>query len=297
VISVIIPSYNRAATLPMAIESVLGQTYRDIELIIVDDGSTDGTEGLIRSITDSRLRYIKLEKNGGACRARNIGIDAARGEHIAFQDSDDRWRYDKLERQLRFLQETGADVAYCAIERYGVDSQVSVRFPAAPIDNSAPKEIRFRKLLEQNTLAMVTVICKAECARAVRFDESLPRRQDWDWALRVFPQYEVQYQDEVLVDSFAQEDSVSFCSAKHPVALEIIYGKHQKTIESDRTLTAQWMCDMANARFRAGLRCAPDCFKAFRVSRDYKFLAKGLICAFGLQTLYHKTNAERKGKR
>ena len=103
-ISVIIPTYNRAKLLPRAVESVLNQTYQDIELIIVDDGSTDDTMEWVRGIKDDRVRYAQLNHQG-ACAARNHGISIARGEYIAFQDSDDIWFMDKLEKQLAFLHE------------------------------------------------------------------------------------------------------------------------------------------------------------------------------------------------
>ncbi len=287
-ISVIIPSYNRASTLPMAIESVLGQTYRDIELILVDDGSTDGTEDLIRSMEDSRLRYIKLEKNSGACRARNIGIDAARGEYIAFQDSDDRWHTDKLLRQLRFLQETGADMVYCAMNRVSANGQTTQKVPWEKIVNEVSKPDRYRKLLEKNTMAMVGVLCKAECAREVRFDNALPRWQDWDWALRVFQLYEVYYQDEVLVDSFIQSDSISLCYEKHPIAFDLIYQKHKAAIENDPHLKSLWDCSRANIHFKAGIPDAKSCFIAYKASGDVKLLIKAFLCVTRLQSFYLK---------
>lgn len=87
-ISVVIPTYNRAQTIRMAVDSVLNQTYRDIELIIVDDASTDGTQDVVTQIADDRIRYLRLEQRSGACNARNIGALSARGEFISFQDSD-----------------------------------------------------------------------------------------------------------------------------------------------------------------------------------------------------------------
>ena len=94
---VIIPTYNREGTLLRAVNSVLSQSFTDLELIVVDDGSTDHTRELVESIKDNRLRYI-YQKNAGACAARNKGIDAAEGEFIAFQDSDDVWLKEKLAR-------------------------------------------------------------------------------------------------------------------------------------------------------------------------------------------------------
>ena len=96
--------YNAAETLSAAIESVLAQTFEDWEMIICDDCSTDNTEKIVKNITDSRFHYIRLEKNSGACTARNRGIKEAKGDYIAFNDSDDQWHIDKLEKQLSFLK-------------------------------------------------------------------------------------------------------------------------------------------------------------------------------------------------
>ena len=112
-ISVVIPSYNRENTISNSIESVLKQTYSDIEVIVVDDGSTDKTEDIVKGIGDNRIRYIKLEKNSGACVARNIGIMNANGSYIAFQDSDDIWHPDKLEKQYQAIKKYNADLVFC----------------------------------------------------------------------------------------------------------------------------------------------------------------------------------------
>ena len=101
-ISVVLPTYNRARCLSRSINSVLNQTFSNLELIIVDDGSTDNTRELVESFSDPRIRYI-YQENAGACAARNHGINEALGTYIAFQDSDDEWRKDKLEIQLNAL--------------------------------------------------------------------------------------------------------------------------------------------------------------------------------------------------
>ena len=116
-ISVVIPTYNRAQTIRMAVDSVLNQTYRDIELIIVDDASTDGTQDVVTQIADDRIRYLRLEQRSGACNARNIGALSARGEFISFQDSDDKWHLDKLEKQYQFMIDRNLDFSFCGMTR------------------------------------------------------------------------------------------------------------------------------------------------------------------------------------
>lgn len=106
----ILPTHNRAALLPLAIHSVLAQSFPDLELIVVDDGSTDGTEAAVHAIGDPRLRYERLPRQLGVSAARNRGIELARAPLVAFQDSDDEWRPNKLERQVAALEADAAAV-------------------------------------------------------------------------------------------------------------------------------------------------------------------------------------------
>jgi glycosyltransferase involved in cell wall biosynthesis len=110
VISLLMPTYNREATLPRAIDSVLVQLWTDWELVIVDDGSTDGTEALIAKYTDPRVRYVKQPKNAGVTAARNRALDEARGEWIGMLDSDDELVPQALSTLMRVLSDVDADL-------------------------------------------------------------------------------------------------------------------------------------------------------------------------------------------
>jgi hypothetical protein len=116
-VSVVIPAFNRAATIRDAMMSVLRQTWTDFELIVVDDGSTDGTLEAAAAVEDPRIRLIAGNGNQGAAAARNRGIHEARGAWVAFQDSDDEWLPLKLEKQMARLLAPGADfvAAYCGM--------------------------------------------------------------------------------------------------------------------------------------------------------------------------------------
>lgn len=116
-ISVVIPTYNRKDKLPACIESVLAQTYTNIEIIVVDDASTDGTQHLFDAPGDPRVHYVRYEQNRGACYARNLGAQHARGSILAFQDSDDLWHAEKLQKQYDLLMATGTDLCYCGMNR------------------------------------------------------------------------------------------------------------------------------------------------------------------------------------
>lgn len=111
-VSVVIPTYNRASKVARSIESVLGQTFKDLEILVVDDGSTDGTGKSLDHAFDRKIRYF-YQSNQGVSVARNKGIEEARGEWIAFLDSDDQWESEKLERQFDALKQCGPRCSAC----------------------------------------------------------------------------------------------------------------------------------------------------------------------------------------
>jgi glycosyltransferase involved in cell wall biosynthesis len=106
-VSVVIPTYNRAEILPRAIESALNQTYRNLEVLVVDDGSTDETPSVVEGFDDQRVTYHRVSQNGGANRARNIGVEEATGEYISFLDSDDELLPEHIERVVAAIESVG----------------------------------------------------------------------------------------------------------------------------------------------------------------------------------------------
>lgn len=121
-VSVIMPSYNTAEFIKETIESVLHQTYQNFEIIIVDDCSTDNTDEVVSSIKDERIKYLKNEKNSGAAISRNRALREAKGEWIAFLDSDDVWLPEKLEKQISFMKKNGYKFSYTAYEEMNENS-------------------------------------------------------------------------------------------------------------------------------------------------------------------------------
>ena len=117
-VSVVLPTYNRACLIGRSLRSALAQTLTDLELIVVDDGSTDDTPALLGEVSDARVRVFRLDENRGASRARNAGIERSRGDWVAFLDSDDEWEPAKLDRQLgRARADPSAGLVYCGYER------------------------------------------------------------------------------------------------------------------------------------------------------------------------------------
>src|SRR5690349_7945487 len=111
-VSVVIPTYNRGEKVRGAIESVLTQTFSDLEILVIDDGSSDDTGRILREAFGNRIRYC-YQPNQGASVARNTGVDQARGEWIAFLDSDDLWEKEKLALQLKTLDHCGPECGGC----------------------------------------------------------------------------------------------------------------------------------------------------------------------------------------
>ncbi len=116
-VSIIMPTYNRAGLIGEVIETICGQTYPHWELMIFDDGSVDNTEEIIKAVGDSRIQYYRLERTGMVSRIKNNGIQRARGEFIAFADSDDPWNLTKLEKQVAALREY-PEAGFCLTGAY-----------------------------------------------------------------------------------------------------------------------------------------------------------------------------------
>ena len=116
-VSIIMPTYNCAKFIKETIESVLNQTYENWELVIVDDCSNDNTEEIVESFNDKRIKYHKLEKNSGAAVARTTAMKMAIGNYMAFLDSDDLWKKEKLEKQLEFMKKNNYNFTCTAYEQ------------------------------------------------------------------------------------------------------------------------------------------------------------------------------------
>lgn len=189
-VSVIIPTYNRANLVDKAIKSVLNQTYQDFEIIVIDDGSTDNTEEIIRGFKDKRIKYIKkYKKNRGSPVARNIGIKIARGEYIAPLDSDDEWLPEKLDMQIKFFQDGPPElgVVYshsCYMDESGknINKLHNLREVEGYI---------YEDLLGGNCVGSPSkLLIRKECFHQVGlFDDLLRTQADWDMWIRIAKYY------------------------------------------------------------------------------------------------------------
>lgn len=218
-ISVVIPTYNRAHLIKESLQSVLDQTVQPLEIIVVDDFSTDNTEEVVKSLNSPLIKYFKNQRTKGANGARNTGIMLSCGEFIAFHDSDDTWLPKKLELQLQaFKAEPDIGICFCSLIRTrGIGDQVI--FPKKYI--SSPNEL-VRKVSIASTQTLFTTKLLAQ---NILFDESIKRFQDWDFVLRVSYTHKLLHLNIPLVNQNIMDDSIS--SSKNLFnSLQVIYDKH-----------------------------------------------------------------------
>lgn len=231
-VSVILPTYNRAEVIGRAIESVLRQTYTDLELVIVDDGSSDDTKAVVGDFHDSRIRYIQSDKRMGANASRNIGIRNAGGEYIAFQDSDDKWKSDKLEKQMKLFEaNSGLGVVYSRYMRHTVSGE-KVLIPHVNYTKEMLQEEILHTLAFNNVIGTPTMVVKKKCFdECGMFDEKLPRFQDWEINIRLAGMYSFGLVDEVLVDAYEMEQSITNSKRSYIDGIAYITKKHYTFFE------------------------------------------------------------------
>lgn len=197
-VSIIIPTYNRARLIGRAIQSVLDQTYQDFELIVVDDGSTDNTGKVIKIFTDPRIKYVRHEQNKGGSVARNMGIKVARGEFIAFLDSDDEWLPKKLEKQINCFTKCSDSVGavYCMLYMQNDSLESGRRVRLSDVRRGNVYNSLLNGWFPAPTSAVMLRVRVFE--KTGIFDENLPSFQDYDLWVRVAQHYEFEFVDEPL---------------------------------------------------------------------------------------------------
>lgn len=210
-VSIILPTYNREHMVGKAIESVLKQSYTDFELIIIDDGSTDKAEQVIASYNDKRIRYYRMQENGGQSKARNRGMQMAKYDYLAFEDSDDLWRPEKLEVQMNAMKKADLDVGIIYHKfQYDLGEEHSIILPDQHIPLENKSGDIYKQLLKDNLVGMPTILIKKECIKEVGgMDESLRCLEDYDFVLRIAKRYKAIFLDEIYVDANYSSTGVS----------------------------------------------------------------------------------------
>ena len=280
-VSVIIPTYNRAHLVGRAIQSVLNQTYQDFEIIVVDDGSTDNTEEVVKSFYDKRIRYIRHKENKGGGAARNTGIKAAHGEYIAFQDSDDEWFPEKIEKQAKIFENTPpeAGVVYSDMWRITENKKEYFHSPKIMSEN----RIKYKQALDYGVMniGIGTALIKKECFDKVgMFDEKLPRFIDLELFIRLSKYYYFHRIEEPLVNYFDADKSISSNTESLVTARKLILEKYFEDIEKDKKVLANHYLGIgaslcANREIEEGESYFAKAFKIYPyLNKDRKLLSK-----------------------
>ena len=197
-VSVIMPCYNHGEFLMQSVQSILWQTHKELELIIIDDYSTDDSWAVTTKCAadDVRIRPIRHEQNRGLSRSRNDGLQAATGEFIAFCDSDDIWEPEKLSSQLTLLEENPQyDVVYCdTLIIDGRGTPTGQRFTDLYPLPKVPSGALFAELVRRNFINIQSVMLRRGCVQAIGpFDEQIELVQDWWYWVRLSRQFRFLY--------------------------------------------------------------------------------------------------------
>ncbi len=224
-VSVVIPTYNRAHIVGRAVKSVLGQTYQDWEIVVVDDGSKDDTRAAVEAFHEPRIRFIAHERNQGQCAAWNTGINAARGKYVAFLDSDDEWLPEKLAKSVEAFGKHDERVGLVYSGKMLLEENGTVLGVRTPTLQGNVHDA----LLAWDFIGSCTrVVVRRDVLRQVGgFDLSLPSCDDWDLWIRVSKVSEVAAIEECLVKRYLGPDQLSG-------SLKRIYEGKVRVIEKHR---------------------------------------------------------------
>jgi len=301
-VSVIIPTYNRAHLIGRAIQSILNQTYQDFEVIVVDDGSIDSTEEVIKEFQehDKRIKYIRHEKNRGGAAARNTGIKVARGEYIAFQDSDDEWLPEKLERQMDIFQDLSKEIAVVYTDVFKIE-RGKIFYEKGP--SIMPEEGAICKrhidLRVKGIFLQSSVIRRKSLNIVGMLDENLRRYHDLDLFIRLAKKYSFYHINEPLV-RYYYKCSIDNIASNEPArikALTYLLEKYKEEFSRDRKLFAKILHDIGISEcrigeFKVGRRKA---LKAVKTDPfNIRFIISALLLLLG-EDIY-KTGVEVKKK-
>ena len=195
-VSVVIPTYDRPTFLEGAIDTVLQQTYDDLEVIVVDDGSeTDYARATVEEYDDAPVRLVEHDENRGLSAARNTGVRNARGAYIAFLDDDDRWHAEKLARQVPVLEnDPSVGLVTCCLASVSPDGEI------LRCEKSKPSGDLSETIFRKNVIGTPSrVLVRSECFDEIGvFDEELPTKQDWDLYIRICREWRVRCLEELL---------------------------------------------------------------------------------------------------
>lgn len=239
-VSIIIPTYNRANLLKRAIESVISQTYKNLEIIVVDDGSTDNTEQIVKECQDSRIQYIRHSKNRGLSAAKNTGIKNSKGDFIAFLDSDDEYLPEKVEKSIEVFKKAPENIGIVCSNFWRIEGE--------------KKKIAVSK---RTPFLYFGVFRKEVFEKIGFFDEELEIYEDLDFGTRLICKFSSYFIDEPLAIYHITKGSLSFSS------------NIERLIEIKKLILERYEVDLKKSRWRLAHR---------KLARINYYLAKDFYC-------------------
>jgi glycosyltransferase involved in cell wall biosynthesis len=228
-VSIVIPTYNRARSIESAIRSVWAQTHQDFEIVVVDDGSKDSTAESVEVLAhvDPRIKYIRHPANQGAQVARNTGIKAARGLWIAFLDSDDQWLPDSLQVRLRAAMHSGREVVHSNCLALTGDGTEGQPYVVPELAGQVYKEFLRKSGLSFPSL----LVSKQALVRIGYLDETIVAYQEWDTGIRLAKYYQFDFvADPTFIYDCRHSDSISKDSLRNAIGYEQVFTKHRRAI-------------------------------------------------------------------
>lgn len=282
-VSVIIPTFNRPEKVVKAIGSVLNQTFQDFEIVVVDDASTDNVaETLKPFIDDGLIRYICHKENQGAGASRNTGIGLSKGEYLAFLDSDDLWLPQKLEIQLKYLEQHDTNAWACStgFEVHGTDGQNLSTFHS-PLPLLNIMDVAWGCSISPGS----TLLIKKELLLATSlFDPTLRRLEDWDWLLHFIKIGKVCVTKEILC-KVAYNKHLRLEDIKH--SIPVLFKRHFKNvpgIKQKLIFFSSLMLEKSAGYYRSGEPLRAILFTAIS------------ICSYPFRNLFFFVNIFQKFK-
>ncbi|MFW5945454.1 MAG: glycosyltransferase family 2 protein [Candidatus Natronoplasma sp.] len=249
-VSVILPTFNREDKVGRAVKSVLYQTYKNFELIVVDDVSTDSTPEVVKSFDDDRIVYHRNESNLGGGGSRNVGIKLSENDLIAFLDDDDEWLPTKLEKQMGVMKE--ASPLCCGVYT-GLKKIIDGKVVSEKINRKEGNLLH--ELLWENIIGSTSVVLlkKEPVIEVGAFTESLPASQELELYLRLSREYEFRCVPQPLVRYHVhRDDQITADHSKKLKAKRYIFNKFEDEIKADPPLHAKYLYEIAYRQHKLG---------------------------------------------
>lgn len=283
-VSVVLPTFNRAGQLARSIGSVLAQSFTDLELIVVDDGSMDETRDVVAALRDPRVRYL-ARPNGGVAEARNSGVAEATGVYLAFQDSDDEWLLDKLKLQLADLATRARSMSVCGVLRIvgsGTGTPALLTYPRRATDWDGGLD-HHGVLAAAVAYTQSWLVPREAVLAAGGFDPRFCVWDDWDLLIRLSERLAIVPHPAPLVVSTRGADSLSRDPGRFARDLPLILAKYSTALAARPRAHAALRYQLASWLYRAGrLAEARDALlEAIRLRKGYlaawKLLARTAV--------------------